>query len=151
MSIQTHKIGFTNLEYTLTALPIVPFLSLTDFAEDGVKWEDVDLAEMKKGADGQYAINNKANVKYTGMFTFLPNAGCRPVLDKLADLSAVRYGRKLVDFEIILTVINNTTNSKTVYSGGVIAKASAGDSAGAEGQENKSYTIDFAEKIMLPI
>ena len=152
MSIQTNKIGFTQLEFVLTALPIIPYLKLQGFADDGVKWEDTEIATLEKGADGLGYINDKANITYKGTFTLTPNSASRVPLDRLVELATVYMGKKALDYELALTVINHTTGTKTIYTGGVITTAPGGDGAGGgDGQEKKTYIMTVANKNTLPL
>ena len=54
--ISTNKTGFQSLSYTLTALPVLPFLVLDGFTEEGVTWDDIEPATVKVGADGLTAV-----------------------------------------------------------------------------------------------
>lgn len=150
MGIQTKRIGFNNLEYDLTALPLVPYIKLQGFASDGINWEDVEVATMEKGADGLAYINDKP-VVYKGTFVLQANSPSRSVLDNLINLTTVKFGKKIVDYTLVLTVLNYTTGIKTVYAGGTIATAPGGDNATTEGQQNKTYIFSFSDKTDLPL
>lgn len=47
--ISTNKTGFQNLEYSLTALPVLAYLKLDGIAEDGVQWERPQPSVLEKG------------------------------------------------------------------------------------------------------
>ncbi len=150
MDIQTNRIGFNNLEYNLTASPLIPYIKLQGFASDGINWEDVEVATMEKGADGLAYINDKP-VAYKGTFVLQPNSPSRSALDTLIDLVTVKFGKRIVDYTLVLTVSNYTTGIKTVYSGGTITTAPGGDNATTEGQQNKTYIFSFSDKTDLPL
>lgn len=149
--VKKSKIGFNKLSYTLSAMPVIPYLKLQGFASDGISWDDVEVANLTKGADGLGAINQKPCI-YQGNFSLLPNSPCRVVLDNLIDLSTVDWGKDAIDYELILTVQNLTTRTTTVYSGGIISTTSGGDTANKdEGQANKTYVVQFAHKNTVPL
>lgn len=146
INISTNKTGFTNLSYTMTANPVVPFVKLEGFAAEGFQWDDTEPANTRLGADGLAAINQKP-VLFQGTATFLPNANCRNILDRLAQATTPKYGKSLVDYNIILTEINKTTRTRTIYYGGVITQAQAGNSANLDdGQGNKAYRFTFTSR-----
>lgn len=150
-SISTRQVGFQNLSYTLTALPIVPYLKLDGFSSDGVQWDRPQPATTRLGADGKAVVNSRP-VLYTGTIGLLPTSNARVVLDQLINAATPKFGKSLVDYAIVLTVENNTTGTKTVYSGGVIEEFDAGDSANLDdGQGNKSYRLTFTDRVVLPL
>ena len=126
--ISTNKVGFKNLEYTMTLLPLVPYLKLDGFASNGVSWDRPQPANVRLGADGKAVINQKP-VLYSGTFSLLPTSNARNILDQAINASATKFGKPLVDYVVVMTVENNTTGTKTVYSGGIIEEFDAGDSA----------------------
>lgn len=149
--ITSNKIGFQGLSYTLTALPVLPFLVLDGFAEGGVTWDDVEPSSVKVGADGLGAVNQKP-VVYSGTFTLLPNSAARNILDNFIAATTPVFGKKLVDYELVLTETNELTGMKTVYSKGSFTSVSGGNSANLnDGQADKTYRVSFVNKIMLPI
>ena len=138
--ISTNKVGFKNLEYTVTLLPLVPYLKLDGFASNGVSWDRPQPANVRLGADGKAVINQKP-VLYSGTFSLLPTSNARNILDQAINASATKFGKPLVDYVVVMTVANNTTGTKTVYSGGIIEEFDAGDSADLDnGQADKTYT-----------
>lgn len=150
-SISTRQVGFQNLSYTLAALPIVPYLKLDGFSSDGVQWDRPQPATTRLGADGKAVVNSRP-VLYTGTIGLLPTSNARVVLDQLINAATPKFGKSLVDYAIVLTVENNTTGTKTVYSGGVIEEFDAGDSANLDdGQGNKSYRLTFTDRVVLPL
>jgi len=151
MSISTRQVGFKNLEYTMTALPLLPYLKWDGFAGDGVQWERPQPATTRLGADGKGVVNSRP-VLYAGTVTFLPTSNSREALDNLINLSTPKFGKALVDYAIILTEINHTTGKKTIYSGGVITEFDAGNSANLDdGQADKTYRLEFMDRVILPL
>lgn len=151
MDIQKNKIGFNKLSYTLSALPVFPYLKLQGFSSDGITFEDVEIAEIKKGADGLSAINQKP-VVYQGSFSLLPNSPSRKVLDNLIQLSTVDFGRDAIDYELILTENNATTGETTILSGGIITSSPSGSSANMDdGQVARNYVMKFSYKVVMPL
>ncbi|MDR0571928.1 MAG: hypothetical protein LBG48_03715 [Rickettsiales bacterium] len=148
--ISTNKLGFDNLVYTLTALPIIAFMQLDGIANDGISWEDVEVATPIIGADGKVAINNKP-VVYTGTLNLMATSNSRKAIDNLILLSTPFYGKKAADYELILTEVNNTTKTRTVYAGGQFSNAQSGNNANLDdGQGNKTYQWFFSSKIIIP-
>ncbi len=151
MAISTQQVGFKNLEYTLTAIPLVPYLKIDGFAENGMEWDRVNPATTRLGADGKAVINSKP-VIYGGVLNLLPTSNSREVLDNLINLTTPKFGKSLVDYAIVLTEINHTTGMRTVYSGGVISEADAGNSANLnDGMANKAYRFEFQDRVILPL
>lgn len=150
MNISTRQTGFKKLSYSLTALPVVAFLKLDGFASDGISWETNEPASVILGADGLAAVNQKP-VLYQGSFSLLPNSNSRNVLDMLIQATTPTYGKDLVDYALVLTETNTTTGMKTIYSGGVITSAQAGNDANLDdGQGIKTYQVTFTSKAILP-
>lgn len=151
MEVSTRQIGFKNLEYTLSALPIIPYLKLEGFATDGVQWEKASVSTTKIGADGKSVVNTKPTL-YTATFSLLPTSNARMALDGLVNATTAKFGKPLLDYSVVLSVNNYTTSSKTVYSGGAIEEADAGDSANLDdGQGNKQYKFVFTDRVILPL
>lgn len=149
--ISTRQVGFKNLSYALSALPIVPYLKLEGFGPDGVQWERAQPATTRLGADAKAAINQRA-ILYTCTINLLPNSNSRNTLDMLVQATTPHYGVDLVGYSIVMTVTNQTTGQKTVYSGGVIEEVDTGDSANLDdGQGDKSYRITFTDRIISPV
>ncbi|MFV0627045.1 MAG: phage tail fiber protein [Alphaproteobacteria bacterium] len=145
------NIGFQKLSYTLTATPIIPILELTGFASDGIQWDKIQPAKIKKGADGLSAIN-KIPVVYPGTFTLQANSSSRKVLDNLIQLSTPDFGNAGTDYELGLVVTNKLTRETTIYSGGAVTEADSGDSANKDdGQADKTYKVEFATRTILPV
>lgn len=150
-NISTNKTGFKKLKYTMTALPVVPALIIDGFASDGISWDNIEPANVRLGADGLAAVNQKP-VVYTGTFTLLPNSNCRNILDTLVSTTTPVWGVDLIDYAIVLTETNTTTGMKTVYTGGTIDQADGGNSANLDdGQGNKTYRVTFTGRAVLPI
>ena len=149
--ISTRQIGFKNLEYTLVALPIIPYLKLEGFASDGISWERPQISTTKIGADGKAVVNSKP-VLYTATVTLLPTSNSRVALDNLINFATPKFGKPLVDYSVVLSVNNFTTGSKTIYSGGTIEEVDGGDSANLDdGQANKQYKLVFTDRVSLPL
>lgn len=149
--ISTNKVGFKNLEYTITLLPLVPYLKLDGFASNGVSWDRPQPANVRLGADGKAVVNQKP-VLYSGTFSLLPTSNARNVLDQAINASTTKFGKPLVDYVVVMTVENNTTGTKTVYSGGIIEEFDAGDSADLDnGQADKTYRVTFTDRTILPL
>lgn len=150
INVSTNKTGFSKLSYSITALPVISFLKLDGFSGDGVTWDNIEPASVRQGADGLGAINQKP-VLYSGTISFLPNSNCRNVLDILCQQTTPRFGRRAMDYELILTEYNETAKTKTVYYGGAITEAPAGNSANLEdGQQDKTYRLTFIDRDILP-
>lgn len=150
VNVSTNKTGFSNLSYSISALPALAYLKLDGFSGEGFQWDQVEPANVRQGADGLGAINQKP-VLYSGTASFLPNANCRNVLDILCQTTTPRFGKSLVDYELILTVINKTARTKTVYYGGCVTEAPAGDSANLDdGQGDKAYRFTFIDRDIIP-
>ncbi len=149
--ISTNQVGFQNLKYTLTALPVLAYLKLDGFSSDGVQWDRPQSASVRIGADGKAVVNSRP-VLYSGTFGLLPTSNARVALDNLINAAVPKFGKDLVDYSIVLTVENETTGSKTIYSGGVIEEFDGGDSANLDdGQGNKSYKLTFTDRVILPL
>lgn len=151
MAISTRQVGFKNIELTMTALPLLPYLQLDGFAGDGIQWERPQPASTRLGADGKGVVNSRP-VLYAGTITLLPTSNAREALDNLINLSTPKFGKALVDYAIVLTETNHTTGKKTVYSGGIITEFDAGNSANLDdGQADKTYRLEFMDRIILPL
>ena len=149
--ITTRLTGFKKLSYTLTALPILPYLKLDGIAPDGIQWERAQPASTRLGADGKAAVNQRP-VLYTCTVNLLPNSNSRTALDLLISTTTAKYGRSLVDYTVVMTVTNHTAGTKTVYTGGVIEEIDAGDSGNLdEGQSDKAYRFTFVDRTILPL
>ena len=151
MSIQDNHTSFVELSYTLSALPVFPYLKLEGFASEGISWEDIEPSVINKGADGQaYTIDKP--VIYKGQFSLLANSPARNTLDALIESATVTFGKTPVKYNLVLTVKNETTGMSTVYSGGVFEQANAGDSADMDnGQGAKTYRMAFSSRAILPL
>lgn len=149
--ISTDKTGFQGLSYTLTALPVLPFLVLDGFTEEGVTWDDIEPATVKVGADGLTAVVQKP-VTYQGTFSLMANSAARNALDAFIAATTPAFGKGLLDYELILTETNEMTGMKTVYSKGAITSANGGNTANMnDGQGAKTYRMTFGNRIMSPI
>lgn len=150
-TISTNKVGFKNLEYTITMVPLLPYLKLEGFASNGVQWDRPQPANTRLGADGKAVVNQKP-VLYTGTFALLPTSNARNVLDAAISASTAKFGKPLVDYAVVMTVSNNTTGTKTIYSGGIIEEFDAGDTADLDnGQADKTYRVTFTDRVVLPL
>ena len=50
-----------------------------------------------------------------------------------------------------MTVTNNTTGTKTVYTGGTITEVDGGDNANLDdGQQDKTYQFTFFDRAIMP-
>jgi len=142
--------GFTSCSYSLTALPLIPYLKLEGFASEGVVWDEVEVANKKMGADGLVTTNQKP-VLYTGTFNFQPTSPSRNILDLLVMSATPVFGKSLASYYIILTEKNNTTGYTYVYSGGTIMSMKGGnDNNLDDGQGIKTYKIQFSSRVQLP-
>lgn len=149
--ISTNKVGFQNTKYSLTALPVLSYLKLDGFAPEGIQWEKAQPANTRLGADGLAVVNQKA-VLYTCTINLLPTSNSRLALDNLISVTTTKYGKSLVDYNIIMTVSNLTTGIKTVYTGGTIEEIDAGDSANLDdGQSDKQYRMTFTDRTNSPL
>lgn len=149
--ISTNQVGFKNLSYTLTALPVLSFLKIDGFAPDGVQWERSQPTSTRLGADGKAVVNSRA-VLYTCTINLLPTSNSRLALDNLISATTATYGKSLVDYVIVMTVSNYTTGQKTVYTGGSIEEIDAGDSANLDdGQADKAYRLTFVDRKISPL
>lgn len=150
IDISTNKTGFAQLSYSLVCEPLMAYLKLDGFASDGIQWDKIAPADVKLGADGLVAINQKP-VLYSGEASFLPNANCRNALDLLVQNTTPGYGKKIVDYNIQLQEINETTRTRTTYTGGTIVEADAGNAANLDdGQGNKAYKFTFTGREIAP-
>ena len=149
--ISTNQVGFKNLSYVLTILPIVPYLKLEGFGAAGVQWERPRPAEPRLGADGKGVINQKS-VMYSCTIALLPTSNSRLALDNAINLTTTKYGKSLVDYTAALTVTNQTTGQSTIYTGGTITEVDGGDNANLdEGQQDKTYQLTFFDRVIMPI
>lgn len=149
-NISKNKIGFDRLAYTLTALPLIPFLKLEGFATDGITWEDVEHTKVNLGADGFVAINN-VPVLYQGTLNLMANSNSRNAIDNLIFLSTPQAGKKALDYVLVLTEKNYTTQQAYTYIGGTFTKNKAGNDANLDdGQQTKTYSFTFTNKISIP-
>lgn len=150
-SISTRQVGFKNLEYTMTALPVLAYLKIEGFAGSGIQWDRPQPASTRLGADGKAVVNSRP-VLYSGVLTLLPTSNARVALDNLINATTAKFGKPLVDYAIVLNVNNFTTGTKTVFSGGVIEEIDAGDSANLDdGQGDKQYRFTFTDRVILPL
>ena len=149
--ISTNKVGFQNLQYSLTALPVLAFLKLEGFAPEGVQWDKAQPASTRLGADGKAVVNQKP-VLYSCTVNLLPTSNSRLALDNLISVTTTKYGKSLVDYNVVMTVSNLTTGTKTVYIGGTIEEIDAGDSANLDdGQSDKQYRLTFTDRTISPL
>lgn len=150
INVSTNKTSFSKLSYSISALPVISYLKLDGFSGEGITWDNIEPASVRQGADGLGAINQKP-VLYSGTISFLPNSNCRNVLDILCQQVTPRYGKRAMDYELILTEYNETAHTKTIYRGGAIVEAPAGNSANLDdGQQDKTYRMTFIDRDILP-
>lgn len=150
INISTNKTGFKQLELSISALPLIGYLRLDGFSADGIQWDTIAPADVKLGADGLAAVNQKP-VLYSGTVSFLPNANCRNVLDTIVQSGTPKSGKSLVSYDIVLTELNLTARTRTVYKGGVIVEADGGNNANLDdGQGNKTYKFTFTGREIMP-
>lgn len=137
-------------KYTLTALPLVPYIKLEGFGAEGVQWERPQPAVARLGADAKGVVNQKA-VMYVCTISLLPTSNSRLALDNLINLTTPKYGKDLSDYTVVMTVTNNTTGTKTVYTGGTITEVDGGDNANLDdGQQDKTYQFTFFDRVIMP-
>lgn len=145
-NISTNQVGFKNLEYTMSALPLLPYLKLEGFAPAGIQWDRPQPASTRLGADGKAVVNTRP-VLYGCTINLLPTSNARVALDALVNATTAKFGKSLADYAIVLYESNATTGQKTVYSGGVIEEIDAGNSADLDnGQADKQYRIIFTDR-----
>jgi len=150
-TISTNKVGFKNTSYSLTALPLLPYLLLEGFGPDGVQWERPQPASVRLGADAKGVVNQRA-VTYACTVQLLPTSNSRLALDNLINLTTPKYGKSLMDYSMEMTCFNYTTGVKTIYTGGTITEIDAGDSANLDdGQSDKTYRFEFLDRVQLPL
>lgn len=148
MSISTNQVGFKNLSYALSALPLLPYVKLEGFAPAGIQWDRPQPATTRIGADGKAVVNTRP-VLYSCTINLLPTSNSRVALDSLINASTAKFGKPLQEYAIVLTEENATTGQKTVYSGGVLEEIDAGNSADLDnGQADKQYRIVFTDRVM---
>ncbi len=151
VDISTNGNGFTTCSYSLTALPVVPYLKLQGFASDGITWEDNEPASVDLGADGLSSVNQKP-VLYVGTFSLKANSNARNVLDLLISATTPSFNKPATAYELVLTEKNNLTGFTYVYSGGTITSDQGGNPNNLdEGQGAKSYAFTFTSKVPLPL
>lgn len=149
--ISTRQVGFKNLDITITALPILPYLKIEGLAAQGMQWDRPQPATVRIGADGKAVVNSRP-VLYSGTLYLLPTSNSRLALDNLINATTPKYGKALVDYAITWVQINQTTGTKTMYTGGIIEEFDAGDSGTLdEGQTDKQYRFTFTDRIVLPL
>lgn len=150
-TISTNKVGFKNLEHSVTIAPLVPYLKIDGFASNGISWDRPQPATTRLGADGQAVVNQKP-VLYSGTFSLLPTSNARKTLDAAIEASTAKFGKRLVDYTVVWTTINYTTGTRTVYTGGSIEEFDAGDTADLDnGQGDKQYRVTFTDRIISPL
>lgn len=150
-NIQNAENGFSTIAGSFTCLPVFAFFKSEGVASEGFVWDDVELATQDIGADGLGTKNSKP-IRFVANATYKPNSSTRKYLDKIVALSTVTYGKKPTDYELTYTEVNYLTQTKTIYSGGIITNASSGNSATMdEGQQSKKYTFSFLNKVELPL
>jgi tagatose-1,6-bisphosphate aldolase len=92
--ITKQNISAKNVELSLSILPLLPYISLSSgISEEGVQWEDIEVANYKQGADGLVGINTKPIV-YTGTLNLMANSSQRQVLNDILQLTIARPGIK---------------------------------------------------------
>ena len=148
MSISTNQVGFKNLSYALTALPLLPYVKLEGFAPAGIQWDRPQPATTRIGADGKAVVNTRP-VLYSCTINLLPTSNSRVALDSLINAATAKFGKPLQEYAIVMTEENATTGQKTVYSGGVLEEIDAGNSADLDnGQADKQYRIVFTDRVV---
>ena len=148
MSISTNQVGFKNLSYALTALPLLPYVKLEGFAPAGIQWDRPQPATTRIGADGKAVVNTRP-VLYSCTINLLPTSNSRVALDSLINAATAKFGKPLQEYAIVMTEENTTTGQKTVYSGGVLEEIDAGNSADLDnGQADKQYRIVFTDRVV---
>ena len=148
MSISTNQVGFKNLSYALSALPLLPYVKLEGFAPAGIQWDRPQPATTRIGADGKAVVNTRP-VLYSCTINLLPTSNSRVALDSLINAATAKFGKPLQEYAIVMTEENTTTGQKTVYSGGVLEEIDAGNSADLDnGQADKQYRIVFTDRVV---
>lgn len=150
MAEERREVSAKECSYTITCL-LFPNLKLQGLADgQAVQWQTVQKSKLRKGVDG-YVAKNTMEVLYQGTFTFLPNAPCLKSLIILDEATTSKFGVKLTDIPFILTIKNNITRIKDIYTGGTILEAPGGFNASLEnGVENVSFTFGFSNKVSIP-
>jgi len=151
VSISSNEKSFKQLDFTLSVLPVIPYLKLEGFAPEGVEFPDVEIATSTIGADGLVAFNAKPTL-YPFTFHLMPNSNSRNILDLSLNAFIPVFGKELVGHSVTLTAINNLTGCSRVYTGGRFTNIQSGDSATLDdGQQAKTYTINFPTQVVLPL
>lgn len=149
--ITTQAIGFTKITYGISCLPYIPYSELKGFSNDGINWDDIEIATVDKGADGLFYINQKPCI-YSVTINLLANSPNRNVLDLLASSLTPKLGHTINTATMEFIQNNETTGYKNVYTGGIITTAQGGDNANKDsGQLPKVYKLSFAEMVQLPL
>ena len=147
--ITSNANGFKTSEYSLSALPLLPYIKITGFASDGISWDDIDLSNDILGADG-LKVNNTRPVLYVGTFSLLPNSPVRNALDLLITSITPVFGKQLNTAGIELVETNNLTGYKYIYTNGNIISTNGGNNNNMnDGQGVKTYKISFGNKVMI--
>jgi hypothetical protein len=150
-NIQNAENGFSTIKGSFTALPLFAFFALEGVAADGIQWDDVENKTFDIGADGLTTKNTKP-VLYTGTVNLKPNSSTRKYFDAIIAATGVSFGKTPTSVELTFTETNALTGEKTIYSGGDITSAPAGNSANLnDGQANKAYKVTFTSKTVLPL
>lgn len=149
--ITSNANGFSTCSYSLTALPLIPYLKLQGFGADGITWEDIEPATVSLGADGLATVNQKPILRVCS-FSLLANSPCRNALDLLVDSLSPVYGKTFSSATIVMTEKNKLTGYTYIYSGGSITSAQGGNNNNlSDGQQPKTYKITFTLKTPLPL
>lgn len=149
-NITTQNVSQTQVEYSFSYLPLVPLTKLTGWAQEGIRWENVEIATLDKGADGLVYINQKPAI-YRGTINLLANSPCRNALDLCCDLLTPKWGHTFNTASLNFIETNNLTGYTYLYSEGIITSAQGGNDANRDnGQTQKTYIMSFATRVIMP-
>lgn len=153
--IEARKAGSTDISYVLSAVGVYPIAS-TDISRslggEGVSTEDVTLFATRGGAGGLVTPYDIPPEGYSVTITLAPNSQGRVLLDSYITATTAYAGMNLIDTYLSLTVENRTTRQRTNYIMGGVATNQSGDPMTREdGQGNKSYTLRFCYKTVMPM
>jgi len=153
--IEARKAGSTDISYIISAVGLFPIAS-TDIsrsiAGDGISTGDVTMFATRGGAGGLVTPYDIPPDGYDVEVSLAPNSQGRVLLDKYISATVSYAGVNLVDTYLSLTVENRTTKTRTNYIMGGVQTTQAGDPMTREdGQGNKTYSLRFCYKSVVPM
>ena len=149
--ISNRSIGTNSATYTLSILPMIPYMKIEGLGPEGVQWDAADIGQMRMGADGLAAKNQRAAL-YTGTLSLQPNSNLRTEIQRVIDLITPKFGKSLVDYNLTLIENNFTTSKKTVWSNGMfIEDPQSGGLNYDQGQGSITLRMQFNNKVISPL